>query len=119
MSGIVKIMEVQFLDEAEAELLDIPVREQTAISNVVEKLLVNSSQLGWPHSSEVKGADKLRELRPRQGRSPWRPLYRRIGPVFWIAAIAPEAEVDRHEFNRKCRAAEQRLTTIQEKYDAQ
>jgi DNA-binding XRE family transcriptional regulator len=49
-------------------------------------------RLPYPHSSAVKGADRLRELRPRGGRSPWRAFYRQIGEEFVVAAIGPEAQ---------------------------
>lgn len=109
-------MEVRYLDEAERELLSIPVREQAAMTNVIEKLRANA-QLGSPHSSKVMGADRLRELRPRQGRSPWRALYRRIGLVFYIAAIAPEAQHDSAGYQRAVTAAERRLDPVQRKHD--
>lgn len=38
--------------------------------------------------AEARG---LRELRPRQGRSDWRPIYARIGDVYVIHAV------DRHD----------------------
>lgn len=70
--------------------------------------------LPFPHSSSVKGAYKLRELRPRGGRSVIRPLYRQFGDTFVIGAYAPEAETDRKGFDRACRAAENRLESIKE-----
>jgi hypothetical protein len=51
----------------------------------------------------------VRELRPRGGRSPWRPLYRRIGDVFVVLAVGPEAQNDRRGFDRAVSAAEERL----------
>lgn len=109
-------MDVRFLDEAEQELLSLPIREQTAITNVIEKLRANAL-LGSPHSSKVLGADRLRELRPRQGRSTWRPLHRRIGSVFYIAAVAPEAQHDSLGYERAVKVAEQRLDPVQRKHD--
>lgn len=47
--------------------------------------------LGFHHTSAVQGFAGLRELRPRAGRSPWRAMYQRVGDVFVIAAIGPEA----------------------------
>ena len=69
--------------------------------------------LGAPHTSQVKGSS-LRELRPRRGSSPWRALYRRVGDVLVIAAIAPEAKVNPRGFARGVRAAETRLSEIEE-----
>ena len=41
----------------------------------------------------------LRELRPRRGRSRWRPIYRRVNPsTFVILAVAPEAQIDSRGF---------------------
>ncbi len=37
--------------------------------------------LGYPHTSAVRGAEGLRELRPRAGRSAWRALYRQVGEL--------------------------------------
>jgi hypothetical protein len=50
--------------------------------------------LGYPHTSAVRGAPALRELRPRAGRSAYRALYRQIGEVFVVAAVGPEAQSD-------------------------
>jgi hypothetical protein len=62
----------------------------------------------------VKGAASLRELRPRRGNSPWRPLYRRIGDEFVIAAIGPEAKNDPAGFAVACSRAAERLDEIEE-----
>ena len=53
--------------------------------------------------------ERLRELRPRGGRSPWRALYERHGSAFVIAAVAPEAEVNSRGFDRAVRLARRRL----------
>jgi len=62
----------------------------------------------------VRGADRLRELRPRGGRSPWRPLYRQVGEEFGFGAVAPEAQVDAQGFVGVCRRAEARLAQLEE-----
>jgi hypothetical protein len=62
----------------------------------------------------VQGADRLRELRLRAGRSAWRALYRRVGDVFVIAAIGPEAQADKRGFGRAVTAAQARLALIEE-----
>ncbi len=92
----------------------LPAVEKAALINADRKLQAFGPQLPYPHSSAVKGADRLRELRPRGGRSPWRGLYRQIGDVFVVAAIAPEAQVDGRKFEAACRAAERRLSQIEE-----
>jgi hypothetical protein len=55
----------------------------------------------------------LRELRPRAGRSPWRCIYQRIGDIFVIAAVAPEAQKDKAGFERAATAAKTRLAEIE------
>src|SRR2546426_9195889 len=64
--------------EAEAERDRLPRNERLAIATAVEKLETFGPNLPSPHQSKVMGAIDLRELRPRAGRSPWRPLYRRV-----------------------------------------
>lgn len=105
---------VVYLAEADVELTAVPVREAVALTRVVEKLVVLGDQLGYPHSSAIRGAVSLRELRPRGGRSPWRALYRRVGDTFVVAAIAPEAQHDRQGFDRAVRAAVRRLDEIED-----
>jgi len=112
-------MVVRFVDEAAAELHQLPAAEQAAIRNAVEKLRAIGPALAFPHQSNVAGASQLRELRPRAGRSPWRALYRRIGEVFVVGAIAPEATVDRQGFNRAVNAAEIRLVKYAEQEQQQ
>ena len=88
--------------------------ERVAIANAVEKLEEFGPALPFPHQSAVKGVAELRELRPRAGRSQWRPLYRRVTEsTFVIAAIAPEAETNRRGFRKSIRAAERRLDEIE------
>src|SRR6266508_3226089 len=100
--------------EADLELGKLPAGERVAILNVTEKLKEIGPQLGYPHSGDVRGATNLRELRPRQGRSPWRAFYRRIGTVFVVAAVGPEAEVNPKGFKRAVKVAEQRLDEVEE-----
>lgn len=105
---------VLYLSEAERERSRLPAVEKAALINADLKLQALGPQLPYPHSSSVKGADRLRELRPRGGRSPWRALYRQIGDVFVVAAVAPEAQVDGRKFDAACRTAERRLSQIEE-----
>lgn len=75
----------------EAEWRDLPPAERAALASAVEKLRADS-QLGFPHTSLVRGSQLgIRELRPRRGRSRWRALYRRVGEVMVVLAVAPEA----------------------------
>jgi hypothetical protein len=65
--------------------------------HVAQKLEAVGPRLGHPHSSAVRGAlgQGFRELRPRAGRSRWRPMYRRVNPsTFVIFAVGAEAEID-------------------------
>lgn len=100
--------------EAEPEYEGLDSREALAVDNAIEKLKNAGPQLGYPHSSAVKGADKLRELRPRSGRSVTRAFYRQFGGVFVIGAYGPEAEHDPKGFKRACRAAQKRLGEVEE-----
>ncbi|HVC78178.1 MAG TPA: type II toxin-antitoxin system RelE/ParE family toxin [Candidatus Micrarchaeaceae archaeon] len=106
-------MEVEALSEAEKELDGLPASERKAMLNALEKLQQMGLLLGAPHSSQVKGSS-LRELRPRQGRSPWRALYRRSGDLLVVGAIGPEAGKDRRGFARAVTAAENRISAFAE-----
>jgi hypothetical protein len=105
---------VVYLPEADQERGKLPATERTAIYNAVRKLEALGPDLPYPHSSDAKGAPGLRELRPRAGRSPWRPLYTRVAGKFVIAAIAPEAEKDPRGFRRACQRATERLSELEE-----
>lgn len=63
-------MDVAFHPEAAAELGALPDPEKLAMDHAIEKLEALGDRLPFPHTSAVKGADRLRELRPRAGRSP-------------------------------------------------
>src|SRR5437667_5423245 len=102
-------MRVAFHPSAADELRSLPDREREAMQRALEKLRELGDQLGFPHSSAVRGADRLRELRPRAGRSPWRALYRRIGELIVVGAVAPEAGHQRRAFEAAVKQAEERL----------
>jgi hypothetical protein len=63
-----------------------------SIFNAVLKLREMGERLAPPHMKPLQGAaaSGLRELRPKQGRSDWRAIYRRAGSVYVILAV------DRH-----------------------
>jgi len=105
-------MRVEFHIAARAELLELPAAERDALNNAVEKLEALGTRLAFPHQSAVKGSEDLRELRPRAGRSPWRAFYGRIGDTLVVAAIGPEAKVDKRGFNRAVAVALERLSAI-------
>lgn len=106
--------DVVYLPEAESERLMLPTGERNALIHAVEKLQTFGLQLGYPHTSAVQGFAGLRELRPRTGRSPWQALYRRVGDVFVIAAVGPEAQSNQRGFDRAARQAGARLAEIEE-----
>lgn len=99
--------------DAEAELANVSIGDRKAILHAMEKLQALGPNLGYPHSSDVKQANDLRELRPRQGRCQWRAFYRRVGDAFVIAAISPEADVNPRKFTRAITLAEERLKDIE------
>lgn len=85
------------------------------MEHAVEKLKAAGPRLRHPHSSAVQGeAGKgLRELRPRAGRSRWRPLYRRVTPdTFAILAVGPEAQVDSRGFDAAVARAAKRFEEL-------
>lgn len=93
----------------------VDVSERVAIQNAIAKLEVDGPALRAPHQSGVKGAvgEGLRELRPRQGRSRWRPIYRRFGEFFVILAVAPEAEIDSAGYEGQVREAQKRRISLE------
>jgi hypothetical protein len=107
------VWNVVFHPHAEAELTALVAGERTAILHAVDKLSALGPQLPFPHQSHVEGAQGVRELRPRAGRSRWRAFYGQFGEALVIAAIGPEAQVDRRGFERAVAAATARLAEIQ------
>jgi hypothetical protein len=78
--------------DAVVELLAMKSREEhRALLDAVRKLGELGEQLGPPHMKSLKGVAALCELRPRQGQSDWRAIYRRVGEFHAILAI------DRHK----------------------
>ena len=74
--------------DAVVELVKLEVTERQAVDNAILKLTALGPGLRFPHSSRVQGVKyDLRELRPRQGRSPTRALYSRVGDAFVVAAV--------------------------------
>ena len=105
---------VAYLPEAEQERAALPKAERAALINADAKLIAYGPQLGYPHTSAVRDADRLRGLQPRAGRSAWRALYRQVGEVFVVAAVGPEAQSDPRGFERAVRRALQRLAELEE-----
>jgi len=105
---------VVFHPKAREEQRQLSPQERQAMMNAVDKLTALGPALPYPHSSDVREADRLRELRPRAGRSRWRALYRQARNAFVVAAIAPAAQVDHRGFKRAVAAAEARMADIEE-----
>ena len=63
-------------------------QERNAVYAVIEKLRMMGPGLAPPHVKSLKGEAGLLELRPRQGSSPVRPIYRRIGNAYVILAFS-------------------------------
>jgi hypothetical protein len=105
---------VLYHPDAKVELERLPINEQAAIAHAVEKLVSEGPNLRHPHSSSIRTAVSLRELRPRGGRSRWRAFYRQVGAAFVIGAIGPEADVDGKGFRRAVLAAEQRIDQVKD-----
>jgi hypothetical protein len=103
----------RYLGGAEDERNALVSREKAALINADAKLAVFGPALPYPHSSAVRGADRLRELRPRGGRSPWRALYRQVGDEFVVAAVGPKTEVNPRGFVAACHRAEARLAEME------
>lgn len=90
-----------------------PPKEKAAMLNAVQKLEAGGPRLGSPHSSAVQGetGQGLRELRPRAGRSRWRPIYL-TASKFVILAVAPEAQIDSRGFDAAVARAVDRLASL-------
>ena len=108
---------VRWHPEADAERdASWPAGEKVAIFHSVEKLEALGPRLGHPHSSAVQGEEgrSLRELRPRAGRSRWRPIYRQItAQAFVILAVGPEAGIDKAGFDAAVGRAAKRLAEFE------
>lgn len=90
-------------------------REAVAISHAIEKLDALGYRLRFPHCRAVQGSDSgLWELRPRGGKSRWRPIYRRADETtFVVLAVGLEAEVDRPAFDQAVREAATRFADLE------
>src|SRR5260370_8131522 len=93
---------------------EVAAREGVALDRATMKVEVLGPGLPFPHQSEVRGGGGLRELRLRAGRSAWRVLYRRVGDVFVIAAVWPEAQAHPNKFERMVTLATRRMERLSE-----
>lgn len=90
--------------------------EKVAMLHAAQKLEATGPRLGHPHASAVRGelGHGFRELRPRAGRSRWRPIYRRVNPsTFVIFAVGPEAEIDSRGYNVAVARAVERFERLE------
>lgn len=78
--------------------------ERKAAYNAVDKLRRVGEALAPPHMKPLRGETNLNELRPRQGRAPTRLLYRRVGDIYVVLAVAK----DKADFEKKKRIAQER-----------
>jgi hypothetical protein len=93
-----------------------PAAEKVAMFNAVAKLQAAGPRLPYPHSSAIQGeAGKgFRELRPRAGRSRWRPIYRQVAAqAFVIVAVGPEAQIDPGRFDAAVARAVKRFAELE------
>jgi hypothetical protein len=101
-----KLWLVQYIPEAVVDFQAIQARkERVGILNAVDKLVALGPRLGRPHMKSLRGEPNLMELRPRQGRSPFRPIYGRFDDGFKILAIAEKSDFDKALGAAKTRAS--------------
>ena len=81
-------------------------QERNAVYAVIDKLRMLGPDLAPPHVKSLKGEAGLLELRPRQGSSPVRPIYRRIGKAYVILAFS--VKPDKVDFKAAVAAARKR-----------
>jgi hypothetical protein len=74
---------VAYLPEAERERAALPESERAALINADAKLGAYGPRLGYPHTSAVRGAERLRELRPGAGAAPGGRCTGRSGRYSW------------------------------------
>lgn len=90
-------------------------KERVALQHAGDKLVAEGPRLRFPHQSSVRGeaGKKLRELRPRRGRSPWRAFYRQFDKrTLVILAVGPEAQVDGRGFDAAVARAKARFDAL-------
>lgn len=105
---------VEFLSTAvrDLEALSSNRKERLAAYTAVDKLMALDPQLVPPHMKSLKGVANLMELRPRQGHSPVRLLYIRVGDCFKILAVAcTHDELDAKVVEAERRAAQYGTTS--------
>ena len=104
---------VLYLPEADGERRRLPAVEQASLINADRKLQALGPRLPYPHSSAVKVRIGFASY-DHAAAVHLGALYRQVGDVFVVAAVAPEAQVDSRKFDAACRSAERRLSQIEE-----
>jgi len=103
--------------KADAERDDSwPAGEKVAMLHAAQKLEAAGPRLGHPHSSAVQGdlGQGFRELRPRAGRSRWRPIYRRVTPsTFVVFAVGPETGINSRGYDAAVARAVERFGQLE------
>lgn len=95
-------------DEYEAWYAALDAAEQATVINVVTKLELMGYELSSPHSSALEGTDlPLRELRPKQGRSPLRIIYAFDPARQAVLLIGGDKAGDSKFYRRMIKQAEQ------------
>ena len=69
------MVEVEGTEEFEAWFLALTDKDAEAVARVVGLLEEKGVALGFPHTSEIKGSQALRELRVQSGGHPLRVFY--------------------------------------------
>jgi hypothetical protein len=69
------MVEVEGTEEFEAWFLALSDKDAEAVARVVGLLEEKGLTLGFPHSSDIKGSQALRELRVQSGGHPLRVFY--------------------------------------------
>jgi hypothetical protein len=84
-------------------------KDRKKVLTVVALLRELGPKLIKPHSDQVHGTNKLRELRPGGGKALIRPLYAQVDQThFVIFAVAPEAQVNESGFDAAVKRAVKR-----------
>jgi len=105
MAGEPKSYVVVFDADAVLDFQDVKSKgDRKALFNAVHKLKELGPLLPSPHMKSLQGEIDLFELRPKQGRSPVRPIYVRVDNQFVILAVAVNKDV----FDRAVRDARNR-----------
>lgn len=101
---------VNLTDDFLAWLKGLDAREQKDVLHVIKLLELAGYELGFPHSSALKGTQyPLRELRPKSGSSPLRPIYAFDPKRAAVLLIGGDKGSDKHFYERVVRVAERLL----------